>query len=80
MYGGGPIIVREDDDIYSSDISGDLMLTSKRPKTGAAVKKGASASGNNIFMNQSKTLSNNMRSASPAVGGAQAISPKTQIV
>lgn len=49
MYGGGPIIVREDDDIYSTDISSDLLNTSKRPKTGAAVKKGASAS--NIFMN-----------------------------
>ena len=50
MYGGGPIIVREDDDIYSTDISIELLNTSKRPRTGAAVKKsGASAS--NIFMN-----------------------------
>jgi len=49
MYGGGPIIVREDDDIYSTDISNDLLNTSKRPRTGAAVKKGASTG--NIFIN-----------------------------
>lgn len=49
MYGGGPIIVREDDDIYSTDISNELLGASKKPRTGAAVKKGASAS--NIFMN-----------------------------
>jgi hypothetical protein len=49
MYGGGPIIVREDDDIYSTDIANDLLNTSKRSRTGAAVKKGANAS--NIFMN-----------------------------
>ena len=43
MYGGGPIIVREDDDIYSQDVSADLLLTSKRPRTGAAVKKGGAS-------------------------------------
>jgi hypothetical protein len=49
MYGGGPIIVREDDDIYSTDISNELLNTSKKARAGAAVKKGGSAS--NIFMN-----------------------------
>jgi hypothetical protein len=44
MYGGGPIIVRESDDIYSRDLSSELLASSKRPRTGAAVKKGGSSS------------------------------------
>jgi hypothetical protein len=70
MYGGGPLIVREDDDIYSRDISSDLLISSKRARTGAAVKKGG-ASTSNIFANPKNNPQLLFGSQeSPAVGGA----------
>lgn len=55
MYGGGPIIVREELDIYSRDLSKDLSQSSgSRQKEIASSKRGTSnhksvGGNNNIF-------------------------------
>jgi len=57
MYGGGPIIVRDDLDIYSNDLSRDQRMKTQasRGKDSLTRKRGASGNknpnnaGNNIF-------------------------------
>jgi hypothetical protein len=69
MYGGGPILVREDLDIYSLDLSSEL--TNKRFSKQGAVKNNNK---NNIFANQK----NNIFGSQPAVSAL--MSPKVNIV